>query len=61
MKTEMEQLQLLRNEDLLSLARNPAADRRNDAIRLLIERGSHYAGHEDIAVAAAQMIHYDFR
>jgi hypothetical protein len=51
MKTEVrEQLNHLRNEDLLSLARNPAADRRDDAILLLVECGSPYAGHEDIAV-----------
>jgi hypothetical protein len=56
MKTEMEQLQLLRNEELLSLARNPAANLRTDAIRLLIERGSSYVGHADIAAAAGHMI-----
>ncbi len=44
MNTELEQLQLLRSEDLSSLARNPVANLRDATIRLLIERGSQEMG-----------------
>jgi hypothetical protein len=55
----VEELQLLRSDDLLNLARNPAANSRADAIRLLVERGSHLASHPDIATEAASMVYAD--
>lgn len=54
-----EELQLLRNEDLLSLARNPVATVKHDAIRLLVERGSPHAGHPDIVEEAARIIYLE--
>lgn len=51
-----EELRSLRSEDLLSLARNPAAQVRREALWLLVERGSHHAGHPDVAEAATQLI-----
>jgi SMC interacting uncharacterized protein involved in chromosome segregation len=55
----VEELNLLRNDDLLNLARNPVANSRADAIRLLVERGSHLASHPDIATEAASMVYAD--
>ena len=54
-----DELQLLRSEDLLNLARNPSAGCRKDAIRLLVERGSHYAIHPEIHAEASALIHSD--
>jgi hypothetical protein len=51
------ELNLLRNEDLLSLARNSVATVRQQAIRVLIERGSPLAGHPDISHEAAGLIY----
>ena len=53
------ELNLLRNEDLLNLARNPAAHSRKHSIRLLVERGSHLAGHPDIATESEALIYSD--
>ena len=55
------ELNLLRSEDLLSLARNPVATVRKEAIRLLVERGSQYAGHDDVVKEAGQIIYADPR
>jgi hypothetical protein len=54
-----EELRLLRNDDLLNLARNPVANSRAAAIRLLVERGSSLASHPDIATEAASMVYAD--
>jgi hypothetical protein len=54
-----EELALLRDDDLLHLARNPSCNCRADAIRLLVERGSRHASHPEIAVDAANLIHSD--
>ena len=53
----VEELQLLRNDDLLHLARNQSASCRADAIRLLVERGSALATHPDIATEAAALVY----
>jgi hypothetical protein len=50
-----------RDEELLGLARNPAAQARQDAIRLLVERGSQLATHPDIVDEAAAFIHNEPR
>lgn len=55
----VEELQLLRSDDLLNLARNPVANSRTAAIRLLVERGSPLASHPDIATEAASMVYAD--
>jgi len=54
-----EELALLRDDDLLHLARNPSCNCRAAAIRLLVERSSHHAGHPDIAAEASAMLHAD--
>jgi hypothetical protein len=54
-----EELSLLRDDDLLHLARNPSCNCRADAIRLLVERSSHHAGHPDIAAEASALLHAD--
>jgi len=54
-----EELALLRDDDLLHLARNPSCNCRADAIRLLVERSSHHAGHPDIAAEASALLHSD--
>lgn len=51
-----EELQTLRSEDLLSLARNPSATVKRDALRLLIERASPHAAHPDVAEEAKVII-----
>lgn len=46
----------LRDDDLLHLARNPAAEFRQLAILLLVERSSLLAQHEDIAAEAGHFV-----
>lgn len=53
---QSDELHLLRSEDLLSLARNPAAKARHDAVRILVERGSPHAGHVDIIQEATDLV-----
>lgn len=55
----VEELALLRSDDLLHLARNPVANCRQAAIRLLVERGSPLAAHPDIHADAVAIIHSD--
>ena len=54
-----EELALLRDDDLLHLARNPSSNCRADAVRLLVERSSPHANHPEIAVEAAGLVHAD--
>lgn len=54
-------LNQFRDEELLALARNPAAHARHDAIKLLVERGSQLATHPDIVDEAAAFIHNEPR
>jgi hypothetical protein len=53
----IDEMRLLRNEDLLHLARNTAAAHRRAAVQVLVERGSEHAGHPEIADIASGIIH----
>jgi hypothetical protein len=57
--SSLDELRLLPSDDLFNIARNVAAERRVDAIRILVERGSPYCGHQDISTAAAALVHGD--
>lgn len=54
-----DEMRHLRSDDLFGLARNPAAQQRQEAIRILVERGSPHCGHPDIAAEAAGLVHGD--
>jgi DNA anti-recombination protein RmuC len=55
----IEELQKLRDTDLLHLARNQSANCRAAAIRLLVERGSKLAAHPDVYQESSALIHSD--
>jgi hypothetical protein len=56
-QTATEQIQHLPQEILLSLARNPSADRAfaKAAVKLLIQMKSRYADHPELALTAAEI------
>jgi hypothetical protein len=46
----------LPDEQIFTVARNPSAAHRKLAIRLLVERGSLFAGHPDIGEEARDLV-----